>query len=96
MNRTDKAKFKAEVEMAIKPIMQDLYKRWSMYDAAVIREMFTFLMVERNHKRIIDLTTKRKHRKLKYKKVLSQLKQYQPSKSIDINAKFFKEIENEN
>jgi hypothetical protein len=69
----EKIQFEAEVEAMLKPILKELYLTWKQYDAAVVHQAFTHYICKRNNAKILNLVNRRKHRKLKFKQLKSEL-----------------------
>jgi hypothetical protein len=69
----DKINFNKDVEAIYKSIMPPLYRKWMQYTDQEIREMFYLWVVHHQHEKYLDLINRKKHRKLKVKKIAMEL-----------------------
>lgn len=73
MNYIDKILFYKDVEEIYKKSIRPLYLKYKQYSNAEIREEFSYWVATHNHQKNLELVNRRKHRKLKYKAVKSEL-----------------------
>ena len=75
MDRKDYILFKKDVKECYKIFIQPIYKKYGQlgYQTAEISEMVFYWIAQHQHKKILDLVCKRKHRKLKTKLLEAEL-----------------------
>lgn len=84
MTTNDRVQFGKDAEELYKNLMKSLYIKWSdKYDSVVIRETFAYWVTTHNHLKIMSLINKRKHRKIKYKMVKTELENLKVKSELD-------------
>jgi len=79
----DKILFEKELEALLKPLLKSLYLKWNMYDASMVHQAFTHYICGRNNAKILKLVNSRKRRKLKFKKLKSELENVKVAQELN-------------
>jgi hypothetical protein len=82
MDYNNRLQFEQDVEQMLKPVLKQLYIKYSRYDALTIHQSLTHYICKRNHAKILNLVNRRRHRKLKFKQLKCELENVRVEKEI--------------
>ena len=84
MTKNDRNEMNRDFEEMYKREMKNFYLKWrQQYSPAEVSEMFFYFIAKHRHEKIMDLVNKRKHRKLKYRKVKAELDNIKTKAELD-------------
>lgn len=82
MTYNEKIKFEQDVEQLLKPMLKELYLKWSSYNSIIIHQEFLNYIFKRTHAKILKYANSKKHRKLRYKALKLELENVRVAKEI--------------
>ena len=83
MNNAEIKALNVDIEIAYKKAIQPLYLKWRQLSSNQVSEMFAFWIVRHNHQKILELVNRRRHRKLKFQKVKTELEMCKVKKELE-------------